>query len=231
MKIERILYQITNMVSCMKKKLLIAAFLTIPFILIGLLIFLPFIKKEHVKAIEADSEIHTNKWFEDKVQSYDVILCDFGLKNSVYTFTYEKKLNSIVDYHIHFFDVERRSIFNQGFNVQYTGGTTLKNTTFPELVNMVKDDCSQFQESKGNYYDETINWSYSPYTPEPELTAGEMEQEEDRRRAEDLRSELWFMTDEQLEHVRRTYGVTEQSPDSQLLEWHKKGLEDGYFFR
>lgn len=56
----------------------------------------------------------------------------------------------------------------------YTGGTTIYKTTFDELIKMVKEDCSQFQESKGDWRkDETINWSYSPYTPpeEPEESA------------------------------------------------------------
>ncbi len=50
---------------------------------------------------------------------------------------------------------------------EYTGGTDVENTTFPELVEMVKEDCSQFQKAKGSASDETINWSYSPYIPRP----------------------------------------------------------------
>lgn len=58
----------------------------------------------------------------------------------------------------------------QDWDNSYTGGTTIKNTTFPELVEMVKDDCYQFQEGHGDYYGEDLAWSYSPYEPEPEMT-------------------------------------------------------------
>ena len=60
----------------------------------------------------------------------------------------------------------------------YTGGTTVKNTTFHELVGMVKKDCNQFQEGHGDYYGEDLAWSYSPYEPEPEKTQEEIEEEE-----------------------------------------------------
>lgn len=62
-----------------------------------------------------------------------------------------------------------------------TGGTTVKNTTFPELVKMVKEDCYQFQEGHGDYYGEDLAWSYSPYTPEPEKTPEEIAEEEYER--------------------------------------------------
>ena len=44
----------------------------------------------------------------------------------------------------------------------YIGGTTIKNTTFPQLLKMVKEDCYQFQESGSIGIEETsIQWVYS----------------------------------------------------------------------
>ena len=52
-----------------------------------------------------------------------------------------------------------------------TGGTTIKNTTFPELVKMVKEDCDQFKQAKGEYHDKTMNWSYSKAPSQEEKNA------------------------------------------------------------
>jgi len=80
---------------------------------------------------------------------------------------------------------------NEEWKKSRTGGTTIKNTTFPELVEMVKEDCSQFQKA---YYDESeigytddmtdtekterwhetelknINWSYSKAPTQDEIS-------------------------------------------------------------
>ena len=58
----------------------------------------------------------------------------------------------------------------------YVGGTSTKNTTFPQLLKMVKEDCYQFQKSFGNYNDQTINWSYGKYKPKPKKTKEEIEE-------------------------------------------------------
>lgn len=153
-----------------------------------LLIFLPFILEKHIDAIKIDSEIETNEWFQNRVQKYTIIRCESGLLRGLYGFVYENKFKTITDEHIHFYQTMRDSIFSWTFNTQYTGGTTVKNTTFPELVKMVKKDCSQFQDSyfdkselgdttgmndfeKTERWHETefknIRWTYSPYEPRP----------------------------------------------------------------
>ena len=42
---------------------------------------------------------------------------------------------------------------------------------------MVKEDCSQFQKSKGDRRDKDINWSYGKYEPKPEKKKEEIEKE------------------------------------------------------
>ena len=139
----------------------------IPIIIVGLYIYLPFLLKKNVKVVVDESEIETHDDFKDRVQKYDIIKCSFAINNLEHSFVYEEKYNERVSYHIHFYLVSRNNIFSQKLKAKYTGGTNIENTTFSELVKMVKEDCSQFQKAKGDYYDETINWSYSPYTPEP----------------------------------------------------------------
>ncbi len=63
------------------------------------------------------------------------------------------------------------------WNQNRTGGTTVKNTTFPQLLEMVKEDCEQFKKPKGERTDKTINWSYGKYKPPKEKTPEEIEKE------------------------------------------------------
>ena len=83
------------------------------------------------------------------------------------------------------------AIFSLNKNVwkdSYTGGTTVRNTTFPQLLKMVKEDCYQFQKSKGDRRDKTINWSYGKYTPEAPKTPQQIleEQREEREMLEEI---------------------------------------------
>lgn len=41
-----------------------------------------------------------------------------------------------------------------------TGGATVKNATYEQILSMVKEDCSQFQQPKGDPKNESINWRY-----------------------------------------------------------------------
>ena len=81
---------------------------------------------------------------------------------------------------------------NDEWKNSYTGGTTIKNTTFNELVEMAKDDCYQFQQGHGDYYGEDLAWSYSPYEPEPEKTEVDIirQQISDMLREEYIQSEI-----------------------------------------
>jgi hypothetical protein len=83
------------------------------------------------------------------------------------------------------------------WGASYTGGTTVKNTTFEKLVKMAKEDCSQFQkgyldytgyehlseqEKDDRYWEidaKNLGWTYTPYAPDPEPT----EEEKARKRA------------------------------------------------
>lgn len=106
--------------------------------------------------------------FPDKFVTYDILRCNFGINDIEYGFVGEY-VNRIDNLKIFFYNMKRDSIFSiNDWNDEYIGGTTIKNTTFPELVSMVKEDCSQFQEGHGDYYGEDLAWSYSPYEPEPE---------------------------------------------------------------
>ncbi|MCK5589296.1 MAG: hypothetical protein KAI16_03225 [Candidatus Pacebacteria bacterium] len=64
--------------------------------------------------------------------------------------------------HISFKKTSLFSQTKQEWENSYIGGTTIKNTTFPELLKMVKEDCYQFQEDYDNpkVNEGGIDWGY-----------------------------------------------------------------------
>ena len=125
-------------------------------------------------SIENDVELNT--------EDTKFIRCNYNILKPefAYTFPFSDKI------HVSLLRSEKLfSQTGQEWDNNEIGGTTIENTTFDELVKMVKEDCSQFQKAKGSASDETINWSYSPYTYEPtepkvEYTEGMIETERQR---------------------------------------------------
>ena len=73
----------------------------------------------------------------------------------------------------------------QDWENSYTGGTTVKNTTFPQLLAMVKENCYQFQKNKGyNVGNENteIYWTYGKYTSPKPKTKEEIEREKQKKK-------------------------------------------------
>jgi len=97
-----------------------------------------------------------------------------------------------------FYQTEKEWDFNR------TGGTTVKNTTFPELVKMVKKDCSQFQEDFDAEDPETqIDWGYREADPpEPPKTQEELAEEEIIEKHNNARRVLTFVN-ESLTNLQR----------------------------
>jgi len=120
-------------------------------------------------------------WYSDEnktINSSDIIRCNISfLKPNVAFVSDHILLDDIDELKIYFYGI--KNIFSKkDDNREFIGVTTVKNTTFPELVKMIKEDCSQFQEGHGDYYGEDLAWSYSPYEPEPEKTQEEIEYEQ-----------------------------------------------------
>ena len=112
--------------------------------------------------------------FPDKYEQYTTIKCNFvDLINPEYAFVAKRPER---DYEIFFFKIKTRNLFSKEIHLNYTGGTDIKNTTFPELVEMVKEDCYQFQEDFDAENPETqIDWGYREAdSPEPPKTDEEL---------------------------------------------------------
>ena len=184
----------------------------------------------YYNAIKIPNAIATKKLaikFPDKYEEYKAIKCDlFDFINPEYTFIAKRPER---DYELFFFNIKTSNIFSKEIILDYIGGSDIKNTTFSQLLKLVKQDCSQFQKSKGNYTDKTINWSYSKYIPEPVLTPEEQKEKDRKDLVDELKMELEWYDEEELQYVKETYGITKRSMDSEFLEWNKRALENGYF--
>lgn len=127
-------------------------------------------------ALYGASQYNTKKslndyWYGDEnkaINASEILRCSFSLfKPDVVFVSDHVLLDDIDEMKVYFYKI--MNIFSkEDDNREFIGVTTIENTTFPELVKMVKEDCSQFQKAKGDPSDKTINWSYSPYEPEPE---------------------------------------------------------------
>lgn len=122
--------------------------------------------------------------YNEGVGNDTFIRCNYNIFNPEFAYTFNLNLISedgyefnkkMISFHKpkHLF-----SQTNEEWESSYTGGTTIQNTTFPELVEMVKEDCSQFRKGHGDYYGEDLAWSYSPYEPEPEKSQEDIEFEQ-----------------------------------------------------
>lgn len=168
------------------------------------------------KYISKDMKIN----FPDKFIAYQVVRCDFGISNIEYAFIGEYK-DRIDNLKTFFYEMKRKSLFTvNDWSDNYIGGTTIKNTTFPQLVAMVKEDCSQFQKGKGDYWGEDIAWSHTPAPTKEEL---------DERHVDSMRSDFVDLSEESREIFYRVYGVTHKdmtTNDEKTLEIYNKIEKD-----
>lgn len=211
------------------RKIIISFALLVVFSLIGIyFLSLPDIKsdiKSEFGLIEGEEKV-----FTDAFKKYEIFQCQFGILNTEYVFVshrdYSFRNEDRELWKTTFYHSERPHPFSPNWATTYTGGTTIKNTTFDELVTMVKDDCEQFKKPKGDYRDETINWSYGAYEPEQEKTPEEIIEQERKDRWEAVDNIRLFYTEEMKRDLADKYGEFEHLPPLELYEWYKNGPEE-----
>lgn len=115
---------------------------------------------------------------------------------------------------------------NEEWKRSRLGGTTIKNTTFPELVKMVKEDCSQFQDDYNNPDSNGIDWGYREAEPEiiPEPVS-ELKMAQDR--VNELRTLYYYLDDNFREKITEVYGDIETMTDSELSAVIEEDIKDG----
>lgn len=168
--------------------------------------------------------------------NYMPIQCKFKLLNPEYAFVnylhyiYPDRNIDKESQTIGFYTLTRSHIFSSNWNLEYTGGTTLENTTFPELVKMVKEDCSQFQEDYDNpKVDEGgIDWGYREVDPpEPPKTEEDLKYERGKDVLNETRSARFMFnetfTDYQQEKWSEMFGDPNSMTPEEIYEM-KQGV-------
>ena len=185
-----------------------------------------------------------NQIVHDSIKNYDAIMCNLNIFQPKYILitSAHYQYNDIdrKSLSIGFFNISRPHIFSFNWQIEYTGGTTVKNTTFPELVKMVKEDCYQFQEDYDNPNPETgIDWGYRE--AEPPKAQEEIEEEKIENYYSVIRGARYqfdnFFTDFQKEKIIEFYGDLSQMTDDEVYKAAKdideNGLDESlkqYFF-
>lgn len=141
-------------------------------VLITLFSMLALLYKTSYSALYAEKILSQNKEIQNAFKNYEILTCNFHLTEPKYVFisfqhySYPEDEIDIELLRIDFYNLFRANIFSRDWEIKRTGGTTVENATYAELLKMTKKNCSQFQKSKGDFRDKTINWSYSPFDPE-----------------------------------------------------------------
>lgn len=149
--------------------LILFAFIAIVILITEILIYKKIDKKLIEKEVFSESENVQNSYI-----SYQPVKCRFSFSAMEYAFIshlhyiYPEDDVDMESLNIGFYNVSRTHFFSSNWKINYTGSTEVHNTTFTQLVKMVKEDCSQFQRGHGDYYGDELAWSYSPYDPELE---------------------------------------------------------------
>jgi hypothetical protein len=108
------------------------------------------------------------------------------------------------------------------WDTSYTGGTTVTNTTFPELVAMVKEDCSQFRYGYVNPDPVGPRWTYSKHVEIPEKT----ERAKNLQEVEEILWEFKELTQEQQQKIIENYGNYKGMTVKEVIEWEAQITED-----
>ena len=157
----------------------------------------------------------------DSIKNYEITICNLNIfKPKIAYVSYSRREDRGERHHVSFYDFQKENIFFGQWNFDYTGGTTIRNTTFPELLKMVKEDCYQFQKPFGNYDDLIMNWSYSK--AKPKLSEEEKKEKEEEKIQEDIeqkKEEISKLTEKKQKELKERYGYDENFTDEKFVRW------------
>lgn len=110
------------------------------------------------------------------------------------------------------------------------GGTMVKNSSFKKLIQMIKEDCAQFQKSYGDSKDKAINWVYSRpivETSEPEKTERQLWVEKASRANMYMQAYYKNASAELKELFHEIYGNPTQMEFEERVELFTKIINEG----
>ncbi len=140
----------------------------------------------------------TNDQNEDfKLINYESVRCNWNIFKPEVAFVDKSiTLGDIEELEIFFYKAKNLfKVANEDWENSYTGGTTIKNTTFPQLLAMVKEDCYQFQI---NGKKENISWIWMKYDKEKEEKEKYSIDEDEMALLKQIQ-----LTDEEIENYRK----------------------------
>jgi len=215
----------------MKKYFVIAP--TILVFVLTLLVFFSY--KSSYSALYKDKILTQDEEIQNAFKEYEMVNCNFSLNNPEHAFVsfqhyiYPEDNTEMKFWRVDFYLLKRSNIFSQKWDIQRTGGTTITNTTFPELVKMVKEDCSQFQADYNNPDPDGIDWGYREAEPAP--TPEQVKEEEDQRyysMVKSTRYQLTMFTELQKSKFIEVYGNIMTMTDDEVYQVAKRIKDNGF---
>ena len=143
----------------------------------------------------------------------DFVRCNMNILKPEFAYLYKIGKTADADFY------KPKHLFSQTeqeWDDSYTGGTTIKNTTFPELVAMVKEDCNQFQDggSKGE-----IEWRYSKAPTQDEIKQDKI----------DFVHRAFYQLEDNVKEVFiEKYGNVDKMPDEDKILIYNEVQEKGW---
>jgi|GEM_PF-5174488 len=199
--------------------------------ILGLIALLLFISIFVLSKYNIETGLN-NYWYEDenKVISHsEIIRCDNNLLHPAVAFLSEHVLLEDIDeLKVYFYRI--KDIFSKNENTRdFIGVATVTNTTFPELVKMVKEDCSQFQADYNNPDSDGIDWGYREAEPAP--TPEQIKEEEDQRyysMVKSTRYQFSMFTELQKRKFTEVYGDIMSMTDDEVYQVAKRIKDNGF---
>jgi len=165
----------------------------------------------------------------ENLLAYEVVRCNTSFRKPEFAFI-DQEYNQYTktdDFSIDFHYIEDTLHINQNdWTKYYIGSTDIINTTFPQLVAMVKEDCSQFQQGYDNPDPEGIGWTYTPAEPLEKQAKDIWLYSYRDVRTSDIFKEIYgdmsTMTDEELVALKRR--ITAEGMDSRVEDENNADL-------
>lgn len=154
------------------------------------------------------------------IKDYEVVECKFSLFKPQYSIVAFKHYpeNDRKTYDIALYEPFRPHIFSANWQIEYVGGTDIRNTTFPELVDMAKENCEQFQDDYYNDNENGINWGYREAEPSK---SQEIIDWKKKGEILSIKKSLKTFDKSTQDLIRKKHGDWEDLNDDELLEFAK----------
>lgn len=171
-------------------------------ILLMLFVGLLFLQHRNIKNFMVEY------WFPPKgktINNYEIVWCNKSFINPLVAFVSDQVILDKYPESAIYFSKMENTFFGET-NEDYLGATDVKNATFPELVKMVKEDCSQLQQGgrKGE-----MEWIYSP-APTQEWI--------DKDKTDHLKNGFYGFGEEAKKVFIQVYGDIETMTDKEKIE-------------